>query len=194
MEREIEIDAPASVVWTAITDAVELSRWFPLEARVTPGLGGSVWMRWDAEAPDTSTITAWDPQRHLRIEDVAGTWSGIATDYYLRPSSSGEATILRVVSSGFGDGDAWDDTVGAFGRGWDFELRGLRHYLTRHRGTPRVVLSALVSYSTSDDVAWQSVMRWLGFADPVLTEGQRFATTMQTGDSLSGSVQHAGPM
>ncbi|HET6639495.1 MAG TPA: SRPBCC domain-containing protein, partial [Gemmatimonadota bacterium] len=34
---EIAIDAPVEVVWKALTDARELERWFPLEARVKPG-------------------------------------------------------------------------------------------------------------------------------------------------------------
>ncbi len=46
VEREIEIDAPVGAVWKALTDAEELTRWFPLNAGVTPGVGGSVWMSW----------------------------------------------------------------------------------------------------------------------------------------------------
>ena len=43
--REIEIDAPIEVVWKAITEAEEITRWFADEARVTPRLGGSYWVR-----------------------------------------------------------------------------------------------------------------------------------------------------
>ncbi len=46
VERTIEIDAPVRDVWRALTDADELMRWFPLEARAEPGEGGSIWMRW----------------------------------------------------------------------------------------------------------------------------------------------------
>ena len=42
VEREIEIDAPLAAVWRAHTDAEEVTRWFPLHARVSPGAGGSV--------------------------------------------------------------------------------------------------------------------------------------------------------
>lgn len=41
IEKEIEINAPLEDVWKALTDANELARWFPLEARVTPGPGGT---------------------------------------------------------------------------------------------------------------------------------------------------------
>ena len=37
----IDIDATPEEVWRALTDAGELMRWFPLQARVTPGKGGS---------------------------------------------------------------------------------------------------------------------------------------------------------
>ena len=39
LEKEIEIAAPASEVWKALTESKELAKWFPLEARVTPGVG-----------------------------------------------------------------------------------------------------------------------------------------------------------
>ena len=41
-KAEIDVTAPASEVWKALTNADELRRWFPLEARVMPGVGGKV--------------------------------------------------------------------------------------------------------------------------------------------------------
>jgi uncharacterized protein YndB with AHSA1/START domain len=43
-EREVEINRPIENVWKALTDANELARWFPLAARVTPGLGGKIFV------------------------------------------------------------------------------------------------------------------------------------------------------
>jgi uncharacterized protein YndB with AHSA1/START domain len=40
-EMTIDVNAPADAVWSALTEARELTRWFPLEARVVPGEGGS---------------------------------------------------------------------------------------------------------------------------------------------------------
>ena len=44
IEKEIELNAPVEAVWMALTDGKELARWFPLEARVTPGVGGEVFL------------------------------------------------------------------------------------------------------------------------------------------------------
>ena len=41
-EMSIDIEATPEHVWKALTDAAELTRWFPLQARVTPGTGGSM--------------------------------------------------------------------------------------------------------------------------------------------------------
>jgi uncharacterized protein YndB with AHSA1/START domain len=192
--REIEIDVPVDIVWKALTDAEELVRWFPVEARVNPELGGSIWMRWDDTEFDAGKITVWEPGQHLRTEDLGGTWAGVATDYFLRPTPSGRGTILRVVSSGFGEGEAWNEALDAFGSGWDFELRGLRHYLTRHRGERRVALRARVPYQTSHADAWNRVVGpsgWLGVDPSVSLEpGERLAARTRTGHALRGLIHH----
>jgi uncharacterized protein YndB with AHSA1/START domain len=193
VERRVEIDAPVDAVWKALTDAEELTRWFPLNARVTPGLGGSIWKHWESEAEggEDERIEIWEPGRHLRTAGSEGEWAGIATDYYLEGKGGG--TILRVVSSGFGEGDKWDEILGGWGRGWDFELRSLRHYLERHAGQRRVVAWAVASYGCSPEAAWAHLTRaggWFGpggLAD--LASGTPYAAETATGDELAGVVE-----
>ncbi len=136
---EIRIDAPPEIVWKALTDAAELERWFPLEARVEPGEGGSIWMSWKNEYAAESRILAWDPPRHLRT-----TWGmdGVAppqiTDYRL--GGRGGSTVLRVVTSGFPADPSWDAWVEGTVDGWRVELESLRLYLEERRGLPRRVV------------------------------------------------------
>ncbi|MFB3906115.1 MAG: SRPBCC domain-containing protein [Acidobacteriota bacterium] len=66
-KRAVSHEAPVERVWEALTDGKELKRWFPLEARVQPGKGGSVWMSWKNEYAGESAIAEWEPNRHLRI-------------------------------------------------------------------------------------------------------------------------------
>ncbi len=179
VEREIEIEAPVAAVWKAITDAEELTRWFPLDAGVTPGVGGSIWMTWTEGKGQAVPIEIWEPERHLRTGAPAGAAPQIATDFYLEGRGGG--TVLRVVSSGFGVEDEWDELYAAWARGWDFELRGLRHYMERHLGERRLVAVANTPYTCSDDEAWARVVQaegWFGpgFSTPSRVErGIRFA-------------------
>jgi uncharacterized protein YndB with AHSA1/START domain len=135
VEADITIDADAATVWRALTEGEELKRWFPLDARVTPGAGGAVWLSWgegmDWEAP----IEIWEPNRHLRTVDPAP--SKLAVDYYIEAKSGGE-TVLRIVHSGFA-ADAWDDELDTMHSGWRSFLATLRNYLEQHRGEPRAV-------------------------------------------------------
>ena len=191
VEREIAIDAPVEAVWKALTDPVELARWFPLEARVTPGVGGEIRMSWAGGGKSSGRIEIWEPGRHLRTGEDPKASVPIATDYYLRARSGG-GTVLRVVSSGFGADEAWDELYGGWGRGWDFELRGLRHYLEHHRGERRVVAYARVPYVSADEDAWSRLVGpggWLGERGVAnLAEGDRYAVRTTTGESIAGVV------
>jgi uncharacterized protein YndB with AHSA1/START domain len=190
VERQIEIAAPASAVWKALTDAEELIRWFPLEARVSPGLGGSISMRWDDTETVEDRIDVWEPERRLRLVGKAGPWSRIVTDYYLEGKSG--STVLRVVSSGFGAEDDPDEVMQGFGVGWDFELRGLRHYLERHRGVRRAVAWARARYALDYERAWARLTAPGGFFGGTGLShgapGSGVTLDTVTGDQLDGTV------
>ncbi|HKP28224.1 MAG TPA: SRPBCC domain-containing protein [Gemmatimonadales bacterium] len=152
VEQTLAIDAPVDAVWKALTDATELTRWFPLAASVIPGAGGVIRMGWDESYDADSAIEIWEPNRHLRIGFPHHPPVLLATDYHLE--STRGRTILRVVTSGFGEGSDWDDWYSGVSAGWDFELRGLKHYLEHHRGEDRMVASARHPLSIPRESAW----------------------------------------
>jgi uncharacterized protein YndB with AHSA1/START domain len=133
---EIELAATREVVWKALSDARELERWFPLEARVEPGEGGSIFMGWKNEYQGEAKILAWDPPFHLRLHWVEG---AEVTDYHVESRGEGR-TLLRVVSSFPLDGVWEDDWIEGTERGWGYVLACLGRYLERHAGEDRAVL------------------------------------------------------
>jgi uncharacterized protein YndB with AHSA1/START domain len=171
-EREIEINAPAERVWQAMTDARELVRWFPLDAKVEPGAGGSYYLSWLNEFAATTEIQVWDPPHHLRTA-----WSfheegpTQVTDYYIE--SRGGRTVVRVVTSGFPLEESWDGWVEGTERGWTFELRSLKHYLERHAGEPRLVVYLRRRIPLSNEEVWKRLSGERELA-PWLTRGQVF--------------------
>ena len=60
-ESEIEIAASAQTVWAALTEADGIRGWFAPEARVTPGVHGSVWASWGPGMEGESRIECWEP-------------------------------------------------------------------------------------------------------------------------------------
>jgi uncharacterized protein YndB with AHSA1/START domain len=46
LEKQTEAAASPAEVWQALTEPAELTKWFPLEARVTPGERGKIFVSW----------------------------------------------------------------------------------------------------------------------------------------------------
>lgn len=204
-ETTIDIAAPAEAVWRAISEADELMRWFPPEARVTPGAGGKVWMSWGHGIEGESTITIWDPPRRLRTSDtrdlpwsqgeVAGGPVEISVDYFIE--ARGGTTVLRLVHSGFGRGSAWDNEFDSISNGWKYELRSLKHYLERHWSRERggelrtfvyEPATALMGRQEAWDLLTGTGGLTAGGAIRGIEPGQRYAVRTAAGDELSGVV------
>ena len=191
---EIEIEAPPAAVWRALTDASELTRWFPLDARVEPGTGGKIFLSWGEAFAGEVRIDIWEPGQRLRAIDSRRAADGsvveIATDYHIEARGGG--TVLRVVQSGFGRGADWDAEYDAVSRGWTFELRSLRHYLERHRGKDRRVAWVNVTTSLPSEKIHSLVLGpdMLAHEGTVegLREGDPYRLVTATGEVLEGTV------
>ena len=211
IETSVELDAPVEAVWKALTDAEDLSNWFPPFAEVKPGVGGHIRFVWDEKQDWTSAIGAWEPNKHLRVIAMEATPPEkaeqakkdgfycpfpVAVDYYLE--ERGNKTILRLVHSGFSTDAAWDSQYDGTRRGWATELRGLKHYLEQHRGTKRVVVRAtckIADMSVAD--AWQRLTGPQALvAEGDLAgrgEGDRYAIATSAGDRLEGKIRLINP-
>jgi uncharacterized protein YndB with AHSA1/START domain len=203
IESDIEIAAPVHIVWKALTDAEELSRWFPIEARVTPGVGGSIWGSFGESYEGEASIEVWEPNRQLRIvypaadsnpesfsaESGGGAPVLMATDYLLEGKAG--STVLRLVHSGFGAGSDWDDLFEATRLGWRFQLLGLRYYLERHCGTPRVVVQMQLRLGDLTlDEAWERLTGSGGFVGlgGSSDAGRCYEIVTASGDTLRGTL------
>jgi uncharacterized protein YndB with AHSA1/START domain len=200
----LDIGASREDVWRALTEANELVRWFPTEARVTSGEGGTMAWSWGEGWDWETRIDAWEPGRLLRLvqEDAR------PYDTQGRPLPPGEAepariameftlethqgkTRLRLVHSGFGRGAAWDNELEGVTEGWQVELRSLRHYLERHRGRDRIAGRALLTTTMPRDAAWARLLGPGGFTvTPAEPEaGRPYAVVAPGGQRLSGTVE-----
>lgn len=197
---EVDIGAPPAQVWHALTDAAELVRWFSLEAHVIPGTGGEIYLSWGEPFVAAWRIEIWEPEHRLRVLETDALGGGLqpqegadtdrpgaladcakrvparTVDFWFE--AQGARTILRLVHDGFSPGS--DATLAAaVRRGWEFELRSLRHYLERHAGIERDVVWLRWASSLSEPAIWNRMMRSLGWGDP--------------GSAMQGTVQIYDP-
>lgn len=187
--KEVVIDAPPDVVWRALTDAEELKRWFPIDARVEPGLGGSIWISWGSGVEGKAPITAWEPNRHFQWTEERGPVK-LAIDFHLE--AQGGKTVVRLVQSGFGAGPDWDDEFHMVDGGWAYFVQHLRWYLERHRGTPRDVISFRERVPLSGADAFARLTGPGGFSTrgalSSASAGGAFSDRTSAGDAISGTV------
>lgn len=191
IDTTLEIAAPVESVWKAISDPRELERWFPLEARVTPGQGGEVFMSWGPPWEGSSRIDAWEENRRLRTRGFLEHGDASMVEYTLE--ARGERTVLRLVHSGFARGGEWEDELfGGTERGWRYELRSLRHYLERHAGLDRVVAWPRAPVHGTAADAWRRLLGREGLVREGriegLAEGDLYRAVAATGDVLEGTV------
>jgi len=210
VETTVVIEASVEDVWKALTEAADLVRWFPLEAQVTPGVGGSFRLSWRGNWEWNMRTVVWEPGRHVRFVqeqtppyDVEGKpLSGdkappveLTLDFFL--TGEGGGTRLRVVHSGFGQGAAWDHELEGVGRGWNLELAGLRHYLRRHKGKDRLMAWARASTKLDLQQAWSRVTGPEGLAREGrlegLREGERYRIRSAQDDVFEGRVVQCNP-
>jgi uncharacterized protein YndB with AHSA1/START domain len=198
----LTLDAPLEDAWKALTDARELTRWFPLEADVRSAVGGSVAWRWSDHFAMVSRIDAWEPPRLLRLVQErerphAADGAPLADESVQRvvieftlDTHQGQ-TRLRLVHSGFGSGAAWDDELEGVTNGWNYELRSLAHYLAHHRGRDRHFGWAWTTTSRAPADAWDALTGQGGMALPPSSRdaGSPFTLTTPDGVTISGVSQ-----
>ncbi len=198
IEKELRIDASPDDVWKALTEAEELVRWFPLQAEVEPGVGGHIRLMWGDVEGGNARIESWEPGRRLVVSTPFPLDEGVAhvgTEYLLEPD--GEGTRMRLVQFGFGDGDSWDTMYDGIHRGWDFELRGLKHYLENHRGKNRRVVHQFAEIHEPIESAWDKITGDGGLdakgALGAPAEGDAVRLETSDGFALEGTVAIFGP-
>lgn len=129
IEKELFIAAAPERVYRAFTDPVELERWFVTRAEIDPRPGG-VFNLWWQENHVPGEVVALDPPRRFVFTWDDGPKYGITTcSVEFIPEADG--TLLRLVHTGFGDGENWDELYDGVNGGWTEELAHLRAWAER---------------------------------------------------------------
>ena len=130
IERTLELRASLDVVWRALTDPAELSRWFGEEAQLDLRPGGEGWFGWPEHGrfaarvelvePLNRLTWRWARDRDTAVDDGPST----LVEWTLEPRPDG-GTLLSLRESGFEDDASFRENDA----GWTEELAELEAYL-----------------------------------------------------------------
>ncbi|HWA16559.1 MAG TPA: SRPBCC domain-containing protein [Gemmatimonadales bacterium] len=185
LHQAIAIHAPAALVWKAIAEAEGIRNWFSFDARVEPGVGGKIWwsfgpgMEWD------TPITIWEPEQHLQTaSDMGPDLPPFAVDYFIE--GQGDTTVLRLVTSGFGDDKDSDEMYYGMEAGWAYFLQHIKLLLERHWGVDREIAWERRRVAGTRAEGWARIAQALG-----LTPGSRAGDTIRfelAGTPVAGRI------
>ena len=181
LELSVDIDAPLEEAWKALTTGPGLANWFaPIGEVSAPGAGADVKMAWSEEMAITSKVDAWEPNKRVRwFDDSAwmGPGTALATEWLL--STENGKTRVRMVQSGFGESEGWDNLFDGTEIGWKYFLQNLRIYLERLRGRTRHMISERLEITAARDAFWKHL---LSTSAGLVTGGK---AETKTGDTVS---------
>lgn len=190
IEMEITVEAPPEAVWEALSTGQGLEGWFPPEARVEPGVGGSIFLSWGGGMEGTGEITVWEPNRRIVWSEPVppGAPAQILVDFEIQAEEGG-GTRLRLVHSGFGASADWDEYYDGVKAGWTYFLFHLAWYVVRHRGRVRQMIRSRRKTTRPVAEVWRSLLGRAGVDASSAQAGSAY--TLKLDGTQTGRVEFA---
>jgi uncharacterized protein YndB with AHSA1/START domain len=189
IDLDIEVPGTPEEVWEAVASGPGITAWF-VPAKVDGRVGGTVELDFGpGYGTETAKVTAWEPP-HRFVAEVSGEGRPTFAAEWLVEARDGGTCVVRLINSGFGDGDEWDAQYDATEAGWRLFLYNLRLYLTHFPGQP--CSSVLVNGQASGPVprAHGELVAALGLPGGA-AQGERVAATAPGAPALAGVVERA---
>lgn len=188
IELEVEVPGTPEEVWEAIATGPGLSSWY-VPHRVEGREGGAVSLSFGPGMDVTAEVLVWEPQR--RVVFGGGGGPGLVFEFLVEPRSGGSC-VVRLVNSGFGTGEEWDDQFDGMAEGWGVFLTNLRLHLEHFAGRAATPMLPTATWVGPRDTAWQRLLDELGLP-PTLAPGDRVEVGPPDVPSLVGTVAAVRP-
>ncbi len=195
-EVSVEVAGTPEEAWDAIATGPGITAWF-VPAEVEEREGGAVSLDVGTGMGPAGTVTGWDPPRRFAYEEAWPALDGepagrLATEFHVEARGGGTC-VVRIVSSVFASGEAWDTELDNLNEGWRSYLRNLALYMSRHRGQrcATILVTGVAPGSPAD--GWAALTGALGLVEA--GEGRRTGATAAGTPALAGVVEResAGP-
>ena len=130
IEKTAVIKAPASKVVKALTDQVELEKWFPTKVKSDARVGGGYSFRFIRAGEEDHIVEGKFTK--ISADQVSYTWPmpGLADTSvdWLLTGKSGETTV-KMVHNDIGAGGPWDQVRAMMDPGWGMFVNNLKSYM-----------------------------------------------------------------
>lgn len=191
IEMEVEVVGTPEEVWRAIATGAGISSWYVPHVVEEREGGAAVASFGDGpEMQVPGRVAAWDPPRRIVLDggEAAG---GFAFEWLVEARDGGTC-VVRLVNSGFGEGEEWDEQYDGMVEGWQLFLFNLQLHCRHFLGEEAVSMLPSGMTPLPRAAAWTMLCQALGISEaPDLDE----AIVPDAGDglSLAGTVVRTSP-
>jgi Activator of Hsp90 ATPase homolog 1-like protein len=182
IREEIELEATPEQVWQAIATGPGMDSWFMGRTELEPREGGAVKTEMPGFTMD-STIGAWEPGRRLLL-----TSPQMAFEYLIEGRDGGGA-VLRLVHSGYLEGDDWETEYDSLTKGDRMYLEKLAVYVKHFAPqASRDNLFVLGPQIQEHDRVWDLFRQALSLTGAPVAKGDKARMAVEGVDPHEGEV------
>jgi hypothetical protein len=134
-------------------------------------------------------VAVWEPPHRVVFDGGEGV-DGLAFEWMVEARDGGTC-VVRLVNSGFGSGDDWDDQYDAMAGGWRLFMFNLWLHLEHFRGQTATAMLPMATWPVSPADAWTILTRGLGI-DARPNVGDPIDVSLSDGLGLGGTVADVG--
>lgn len=188
IEVEIVVPGTPEQVWQAIATGPGISSWY-VPHTIEEREGGAMTASFGPgpEMEVTGRVAAWEPPHRLLLDGGEG--AGLAFEWLIEARDGGSC-VVRLVNTGFGEDESWDEQFDGMSEGWKMFLINLRLHLEHFAGEHATAMLPTAMWNGPKSETWATLMTELGLtAAP--TPGDRVITTAADAPTLEGVVADA---
>ncbi|MDE0580415.1 MAG: SRPBCC domain-containing protein, partial [bacterium] len=137
IDLEIEVPGTPEEVWRAVATGPGISSWY-VPHTVEERAGGAAMASFGPgpEMQIPGRVAVWEPPRRICFDGGEGV-DGLEFKWTVEPAGE-DRCVVRLVNSGFGEGNEWDAQYDAMVEGWGLFMSNLGLHLEHFGGQTAV--------------------------------------------------------
>lgn len=186
IELSVEVAGTPEEVWQVIATGRGISSWYvPHVVEERPGGAAVASFGPGPEMQIPGRVAAWEPPHRIVFDKGEGE-GGFAFEWLVEARDE-STCIVRLVNSGFGFGEPWDDQYDMMTEGWRLFLGNLQLHCAHFRGQPATSMLPMAMWTGSPAEVWDRLLSALGIS-PSVDVGDHVVARAGDGASLAGTV------
>lgn len=190
IEVEVEVPGTPEQVWRAIATGPGVSSWF-VPHTIEERAGGASTASFGPGVEVPGRVAAWEPPHRFLMDGGDDGGEGLAFEWLVEARDGGTC-IVRLVNTGFGTGEHWDEMYDGMTEGWPMFLQNLALHLEHFAGDSAVPMIPGAIWALPRPAGWTALTAALGLVAEVAV-GDRVKVSADGAPPLAGTVAAATP-